>query len=46
MMLSEFLIHFAEEHSVHKLDDIQSGTFKEVIKGDIYLISNTEVKQG
>lgn len=45
MMLSEFLITFAEEYSVHRLEDVESGIFKKAIKDDVYLISNAEVKE-
>ena len=45
MMLSEFLITFAEKYSVHRLEDVESGIFKKSIKDDIYLMENAEVKQ-
>ena len=45
MLKDEFIIRFAEKYSVHRLEDIESGMFKEVIKDDIYLIEDAEVKE-
>ena len=44
MRLSEFIINFAEEYSVHKLQDIEAGIFVKPIKDDIYLMRDAEVK--
>lgn len=40
MLLSEFLICFAGKYTVKNIDEIESGVFKENIKGDIYLVEN------
>lgn len=43
--LKEFIKEFSEEYSVKKFEDIDGRIFKAKIKGDIYLISNAEVKE-
>lgn len=43
MLLSEFVLCFAGKYAVKKIDDIESGVFKENIKGDIYPVENEDV---
>ena len=45
MKLREFLIQFAETHSVQHINDIQKGTIKRRIGNEIYLVDNTEVTE-
>ena len=45
MRLSDFIKNFSNEYSVHRLEDIEAGVFKEKIKDDIYLVKNAEVKE-
>lgn len=42
MLLSEFLLLFAEEYVVQYIDDVNSGEFVENITGDIYLVKKNE----
>ena len=44
MSLRDFIIDFSKEYSVHRLDDVKSGTFIRVVKGDVYLMYNATVK--
>ena len=43
MSLSEFIGNFSKEYSVHRLDDVRSGTFIRVVKGPVYLMHNAEL---
>ena len=42
--LVDWLKDLSENYSVHKFDDIESGTFVAKVKDDVYLINHAEVK--
>lgn len=42
--IAEWLKDLSENYSVHKFEDIKTGTFVARVKGDIYLMNNAEVK--
>ncbi len=43
MLLSEFVLGFAENFSVKHISDVDHGVFVECIKDDIYLVKNDDV---
>lgn len=42
MLLSEFLLCFAEEYNVEHIDDIGHGEIVENVTGDIYLVKKNK----
>lgn len=45
MTISEWLTDLSQNYSVQNVEDTKNGIFYKHIKGDIYLIKNTDVKE-
>lgn len=43
--LRDWLVDLSENYSVEKIEDVESGTFIENIKGDVYLIEHREAAE-
>ena len=45
MKLNEFILQFAQTHTVQHINDLKKGVIKKPITNNIYLVSNKEVTQ-